>query len=291
LLAAPLGPVLFVWIAVQSGWRRAAAYTAGAIVGLSPVIWSVAMSPKQFVFDVVGFHIYYRNVDWSDWGGHDVGVLTGWLDSVPGLLVVALAVAGAIVGRARRDVALCSWIAGAWCLYLATTHPTFPQYFTGVMPFAAILVSAALDELYTRYPREWPVELIAAVVIAIAARTVWMDRADMSWANLIPVAQAVKIVDPPTTPLFADEAIYLLSGRIPPAGLEWGSSHKIQMPLDKARPLHVLPQSELDKEVKARAFGVVETCDEDEADRLGLASIYSQKKVMGECSVFWGLKN
>jgi hypothetical protein len=133
--------------------------------------------------------------------------------------------------------------------------------------------------------------VVAAVAIAIAARTVWTDRSDMSWATLIPVAQAVKIVDPPTTPMFADEAIYLLSGRMPPPGLEWGSSHKIEMPLDKARPLHVMPQSELDKEVKGRAFGVVETCDDDEATRLGLAAIYSQKKEMGECSVFWGLKN
>ncbi len=291
LLTAPLGPVLFVWILVQAGWRRAVAYTAGAVIGLSPALWWLVREPKQFVFDVVGFHVYYRNVDWSDWAGHDVGVLTGWLDSTPGLLVVALAVAGAVAGRARRDVVLCAWIAGVWCAYLATTHPTFPQYFTGVMPFAAVLVSAALAELYGRYPRNWPLQVVAAVVIAIAARTVWMDRSDMSWANLIPVGQAVTIVDPPTTPLFADEAIYLLSGRMPPPGLEWASSHKIEMPLDKARPLHVLPQSELDQEVRARAFGVVETCDDDEATRLGLAEIYSQKKEMGECSVFWGLKN
>jgi hypothetical protein len=290
LLTAPLGPVLFVWIAIQTGWRRAGAYVLGAAFGLSPVIWWLARDPKQFIFDVAGFHIYYRNVDWSDWAGHDVGILTGWLDSAPGLLVVALALTGAIVGRRRRDVVLCSWIVGVWCIYLATTHPTFAQYFTVIMPFAAILASAALGELYDRYPHRWPLEVIAALVIAVAGRTVWMERSDMSWANLIPVAKAVAELTPQGATLYADEAIYLLAGRMPPPGMEWGSSHKIEMPLDKARPLHVLPQSELDKEVKGRQFPVLETCDDDDVDRLGLTGLYGYKKQIGGCSVFWGLK-
>jgi hypothetical protein len=290
LLTAPLGAVLFVWIAIRAGWRRAAAYAAGAALGLTPVIWWMAKAPRQFIFDVAGFHIYYRNVDWSDWAGHDAGVLTAWFDSVPGLLVVGLAIAGAVAGRARRDVQLCSWTLGVWCFYLACTHPTFPQYFTVTMPFAAILASAALEKLYNCYPQEWPLEVVAALVVAVAARTVWMERSDMSWANLVPVAQAVTIVSPRTTPLFADEAVYLLTGRMPPPGLEWGSGHKIEMPLDKARPLHVLPQSELDREVKARVFPVLETCDDGEEERLGLDSIYGQKKAMGECTVFWGLR-
>jgi hypothetical protein len=290
LLTAPLGPVLFVWLAVHAGWRRTAAFIAGAAIGLSPVLWSLAQAPQQFVFDVAGFHIYYRNVDWSDWASHDVEILTAWINSVPGLIVVGLAVAGAVVGRARRDVALCAYVTGAFCLLLGAAHPTFPQYFTVAMPFAAVLASAALEELYRRYPKQWPLEIVAALIISLAARAVWLERADMSWATLVPVAQAVTIVTPSTYPLMADEAIYLMTGRVPPPGLEWGSGHKIEMPLDKARPLHVLPQSELDKEIKARQFRVLETCDDGEADRLGLDDIYAQKKEMGECTVFWSLK-
>jgi len=291
LLTAPLGPVMFVWMAMQAGARRAAAFAAGAVIGLSPVIWYLAKAPRQFVFDVAGFHIYYRNVDWSDWGGHDVDILTGWVESAPGLLVVGLAIAGAIIGRKRREVVLCAVAVGVWCLFLGTAHPTFPQYFIVAMPFAAVLASVALQELHGRYPQDWPFALIVALIISAAGRTVWGERSEMSWATLAPVAKAVADVTPPGTPLFADEAVYLLTGNMPPSGMEWGSGHKIEIPLDKARPLHVLPQSELDREVKRRDFPVLETCEDTDLDRLGLNGLYVHKKQIGDCYVFWGLKD
>ena len=290
LLTAPLGPVLFVWLIFRGGFQRVALFVAGALVGLFPVLWYLTIAPKQFWFDVVGFHLYYRQVDWSGWFLHDLEVLTGWLDSGQGMLMFVLVAAGAAMGRKRRGIALCSWIVAAYCLYLSTTHPTFAQYFTVALPFAAILASACLQELYERYPQRWPPVLVAALMTAMLARTVWQQAANMSWANLETVAAEVRKALHPGDKLYADEHIYVLTGAMPPPGMEWGGSHKIAMPADRARLYHVLTQAELDKQVKRGDFAVVESCDEDEVKRLGLGNLYGQSKQIGDCFVFHELK-
>jgi len=278
LLAVPIGPVLFIRM------RRRPAFLAGALLGLSPVLWALATAPHQFVFDVVGFHVYYRQVQWSGWVSHDAGVLTSWLDSGTGLMLVGLAIAGACVGRARPDIRLCAWVVGVAAAYIATAHPTFPQYFTVAIPFAAVLTSAALEKVSGR----WPVVALSLLMVAALAREIWQEHGDFSWAILAPVIAKVKQVTAPGARVLADEHIYLMAGIMPPEGLEWSSGHKIEMPMDQARPLHVLPQSELDKQIKNRMFDVLETCEESDVKRLVLRALYKSTEQIGDdCFVFW----
>jgi hypothetical protein len=290
LLAATIGPVLFIWISWRTRLRRSFAYIAGAAAGLGPVLWYLARYPKEFVFDVVGYHIHYRQLDWSDWGNHDFEVLSGWLDSGVGLLLITLIAAGLIVGRARRDVILCGWLAVLGGLYVATAHPTFTQYFTVAMPFAAVLAGAALQELFARYPRRWPLALMMALTVAALGRGLWAEREDMSWADMTAVAKQVNAVAPALGKIYADEPVYLMTGRMPPPGMEWSSGRNIEMPMAQAAPLHVLPQSEVEKQVKAGEFPVVETCEKTDVAQMGLPDLYGQKKEINECFVFWGLK-
>ena len=289
LLTAPLGLTLFVWLAFRNA-RKAAAFVLGALVGLSPILWYLAIAPKQLWFEVVGFHLYYRQVDWSGWFLHDLEVLTGWLDSGQGMLTIMLAGAGIVLGRKRREIVLCSWIAIAYTLYLSATHPTFAQYFTVALPFSAILAAACLQELDERRPQRWPAYVVTGLMAAMMGRTLWQQAANMSWANLETVAAEVRRALRPGDTLYADEHIYVLTGVMPPAGMEWGSSHKIAMPLDQAHLYHVLPQAELDILVKRGGFAVAESCDEDEVKRLGLADLYKQSKQIGDCFVFHELK-
>jgi len=291
LLTAPLIPVFFVWLALRGGIGRAALFAAGAVVGLGPAIWYLIATPHQFFFDVVGFHLYYRQAEWSGWFSHDLEVVTAWIDSGQGLVVVALALAGAVMGRKRPELQLCAWLAGTSCIYVSTTHPTFAQYFTVALPFAAILAAAALGELFKQYPQRWPGFALAGLMAAMLLRTLLQQGGNMSWADLTKVAQAVTDVLKPGEALDADEHIYLLTGRMPPPGMEWNSSHKIALPLAQAEPLHVLPQAELDKQIKAGHFAVVESCDEDEVKRLGLNDLYAKKKTIGSCFVFHDFKN
>ncbi len=290
LLCAPMGPVLFVWLAIRGSWKRTAAYAAGAVVGLGSVILAWGQSPRRFVFDVLRYHVQFRQVDWDGWFLHDLDILTAFVDSVQGLMLVSLVVAGIIATRGRRDLTLCAWLVAFSSAYLATTHPTFAQYFIVEMPFAAILAAAGLQELFDRYPRRWPAVLVTALMAATIARSIWNEWDDTSWGELQAVAEEVNRAMTPGARLYAEEQIYLLAGRIPPAGMEWNSGHKVELPLDEARYYHVLPQSELDRQIKHGDFGVLETCEENLESRLDLGSVYGSKKKVGDCFVFQGLK-
>jgi prenyltransferase beta subunit len=60
--------------------------------------------------------------------------------------------------------------------------------------------------------------------------------------------------------------------------------------MDQARPLNLLPQSELDVRIKRGDYAVMETCDEDPIERLGLRGRYRRSQKIGdECYVFWEL--
>jgi hypothetical protein len=52
--------------------------------------------------------------------------------------------------------------------------------------------------------------------------------------------------------------------------------------------LHLIPQAELDRQVKAGAFSTLETCaDEDDVKERGYAKLYAKSAPAGECTVFW----
>jgi hypothetical protein len=91
--------------------------------------------------------------------------------------------------------------------------------------------------------------------------------------------------------LLADEHVYFLTRRPPPSGMEVADSHKLEFPPATAALFHLLPQSELDRRIKAGTYDTVETCEEDDEDvqAVGLPRLYSQQmKIEGSaCAVFW----
>jgi hypothetical protein len=290
LLTAPLGPVIFVWLLFQRNGRRVAAYLAGAVVGLSPAILAFWLWRRQFLFGVVDFQLHYRQLDWDGWFVHDLEIVTGFLSSLQGTILLGLALAGILVSRGRKDLTLCCWIAAVSTLYLAATHPTFPQYFIVEVPFAAILAAAGLQALFDRYPRRWPALVAAGLTAASFGRQQWEERDDTSWADLTEVAKTVSSVLKPGTRLYAEEQIYLLTGRTPPPGMEWTGSHKIRMRLGQAEPFHVLPQPEVDRQIRHGDFPVLETCEAADVSRLGLETLYREEKKVRDCFVFSDFK-
>ena len=42
--------------------------------------------------------------------------------------------------------------------------------------------------------------------------------------------------------------------------------------------------------IRQKTFATVETCDDDEVDRLKLSSLYSEHATVETCSVYWHLK-
>ena len=298
LLSAPLGPILLIWLAVRAraGRRIAAggALVAGELVGVGPLLVDFALWPRQVTFDVIGYHVFYRQVDWEGWWSHDLILFTSWLDSVQVFLLLGLATAGLLFVRrsgwdfaVRSEFYLCAWLAAALSVFVATAHPTFRQYFLVAVPFVAVLATAGCYVVVRQSPKPWLFAVVLVFVAAGLGRSLYDESDNMVWKDLNELVKTVDSVTPKGASLGADENVYFLAGRTPPAGLEWTSGHKIDMPMDRARPLHVMPQKELDRQVKRGDFSTYETCYDSEVERLGLEKIYAQKKEIDDCYVFW----
>ena len=295
LLTAPVLPVLAVWIAWTSrGWRRIAAFIAGTVAGLSPLIAAFVRWPRQTFFGVIVFHIFHRQAQWENWPSHDAGVLTAWLGSAQAFLFVGLSIAGAWFLRnrgweasVRTEFALCTALAGSLCLFIAFGHPTFRQYFVLAVPFASVLAAAGLYALARAYSTKWAVALVVGVTVAGLTRSLIEANDEVTWADFPPIVQVVDAVTPPGATLYADEQVYFLSGRTPPSGMEWSSGHKIEMPLAAATALHLIPQSELDRLIRRRFFSTLETCEDVDVDRLHIGAIYAHERRVSDCYVFW----
>ena len=112
---------------------------------------------------------------------------------------------------------------------------------------------------------------------------------DFSWHDVEHIAAKVKEVTPPQALLFADEPTYFLTRHVPPPGMELADSHKLDFPPAVARELHVIPQKELDRQVKAGVFDVIEISDDDtRIDSLGLRKMYAHSAKVDDYDVFWG---
>jgi hypothetical protein len=305
LLTATVGPVLLVWILIhnRAGSRAAklAAFLGGSAIAFQPLLWLFVRGPRQVIFNVVQYHLLYRQVGWPGAIRHDLELMAAWIDSSQALILGLLAAAGLLFivfksqwEHARRaELYLCGWLAVALWAHISTIHPNFPQYFILLVPFLSILASAGLYSIGSRlyHPDRpfWPV-LIYGVLLSLGlAKSLYEDRGEVTWQDFEKIAGKVDQVTPPNAPLLADEHVYFLTRRQPPSGMELRDSHKLDLPAALADSMHILSATELDRRIKAGVFTTVETCTfpEEKIAALGLARLYSQKAEIEECEVFW----
>jgi hypothetical protein len=120
------------------------------------------------------------------------------------------------------------------------------------------------------------------------ARALFDDRDAMRWSDYDDIARKVKEVTPPNGRLFADEMVYFLLHRIPPSGMEFSYSHKLQLPPAQEALYHVISYPELKKEMEAGKFDTAQSCNDDRISDLDLEKIFPHKADVGDCTVFWG---
>jgi len=305
LLTTPVAPVLLVWMLfcnrAGNRWAKVGASAAGAVVSCAPLAWLFAQGPRQTIFNVLHYNLLYRQRQWGGALSHNFGEWFAWVSSPQALALGGLALAGLLFVRKRnvweralrREFYLCAWLAVALMAHISTATPTFRRYYLLAVPFLAILACAGLYDVGSRLASPerpwWPVLIVSLLTGACLAKTLIEGRDDFCWPDVQHIAAKVKEVTPPQAVLLADEPTYFVARHAPPPGLELEDSHKLDFPPAVARELHVIPQKELDRQIKAGVFDTIEISDDDERiDKLGLRKMYAHSAKVEDYDIFWG---
>lgn len=308
LLSAPLAAVLFVWLSLYTRNRgrvlKCVFYVAGCLIPFAPVFWLFAQNPHVVWFNLVEYQAIFRRADWAGSLAttHDVDVLSSWIDDGQALLLLLLSAASTIwvsrdrniPERFRREFWLSFWITLVLALYISTAHPTFSRYYVVGMPMFVIIAVPGLMVVGSRLvsPERpfWPGAVLAFLLLFGLGRALFDERDGATWQRYEEIAADVAKVTPPSARLFADEHVYFLLHRIPPPGLEFSYSHKVDIAPKQAALLHIIPAKQLEQQMKAGVYATVESCDDDKIDDWQLASHYKNRKDIEDCSVFWGFE-
>jgi 4-amino-4-deoxy-L-arabinose transferase-like glycosyltransferase len=305
LLTAPVAPVLLVWMLfcnrAGNRWAKLGAFAVGGAMSCAPLAWLFTQGPRQTIFNVLHYNLLYRQRQWEGAVAHNFGEWFAWVSSPQALMLGGLALAGLLFVRKRsgweralrREFYLCAWLAVALMAHISTATPTFRRYYLLAVPFLAILACAGLYDVGSRLGSPgrpwWPVLIVSLLTGACLAKTLIEGHEDFSWYDVEPIAAKVRQVTPPQAVLFADEPTYFVTRHVPPLGMELEDSHKLDFPPAMARQMHVIPQAELDRQIKAGAFDTVEMSDDDDrVDKLGLRKMYVHSAKVGDYDIFWG---
>jgi hypothetical protein len=305
LLSAAAAPVFLGWMLFynRAGRRstKIAAFGIGAAVPFAPVFRLFWLGPRQTWFNVVQYHAFFRKLYWPETTRHDLEILTSWIDSGQALVLGLLAVFGLLyVARRSRwpralkaEFYLCAWLAAALSVWVGRAHPTFPRYFLLTVPFLTILAVAGLYAIVSRVLEPdhalWPVLLVTALFALGLGKSLY-ERRDLNWGEYERQASKVDQVTPRNALVYADEPIYFLTKRTPPAGLELYYTHKLNLPAAEAALMHIVTDAEVKRQVQSGMFATAYSCDDDEIDDLGLKKLYQQHAEMDDCTIFWDWK-
>jgi len=306
LLLVAATPVLLAWMMFynRAGSRgiKFCAFVVGTVIPFAPVIWLFWQGPQQAWFNLVQYHLFFRELYWPETTRHDLEVLTSWIDSGQALLIGLLALSG-LLYIARRsqwpasmkaNFYLCAWLAAALAVEVGRAHPTFPRYFLLTVPFLAILAAVGLYAIASRVLEpDKPLWAVLPVVIFLVfglAKSLYERRQVGNWSAYERLARKIDEVTPHNLLLFANEPIYFLTRRVPPPGLELSYSHEVDLGPAKNALLHIVTSSEVKRQVQSGMFATAYSCDEDDISDYGLPNLYKQRVDMEDCSIFWDRK-
>ena len=302
LLTAPAGPILLIWMMTvnRAGSRiaKAAAFIVGFAIPSIPLLRLLIESPHNVFFGFVQYQLLYRKVEWDGASLHNLGEILSWGDSSQAVLLVLLAAAAIFYVRrsntprsVKAELWLCAILAvtiGAWLL---VARPTYTRYYLLTVPYLAILAARGFYEVSIRLVAR-PRPAVAAGILCFVlcwglTDAIFSERDDLKWGDIEKVSAKVQSVTPPEGTLLADEVVYFALNRQPPSGMELQDSHKLRFEGAEAMRLHLVSHARLDTMIKAGRFDTIEMCDEDEADGLDLASLYSKSDSAGSCKIYW----
>jgi len=304
LLAAPMAPVLLVWIwwsnRAGNRWTKSAAFAVGATVPVAPIIRSFLRAPAVVWFNIAQYHLHYRVIYWPQPLGHDLDTLTSWFGDSQSLLLGLLALFGVIYIRTRSgwsperraEFFLCAWLAIGLTVELAVARPTFTRYFCLLAPFLGILAIPGLYAIGSRVLQPdrpfWPVLLISVLCVGSLIREICVYLDSDTWPKYEVVAQKLKSVTPPGQEIFTEECFYFLTKHPPPPRLEFQYSHKLDLPPARRAAFHIETDAEIKQQIAAGAFWSAATCDDDFVEDYNLDKSFQSQEKVRDCPVYWG---
>lgn len=307
LLTAPVGLVLVFWIARHSRknerWAGSVKFLGGAVLPFLPVLIIGLKKPRAVFFNLVEFHLKHRELGGLVKGNitlQNLKVLTSWLDSVQGLMLVFLAGLGLLFltgrngldERSKSEFRLCASIAFALALYLAIPRPTFPQYFIIITPFLTIIASlgvyAIVLRLWASKRSYWLVLCLCGLFAFAPTKWLYKHREAFSkssgWREIEEVARELNRVTPKNGVIYTDEkGIYFVAGRKPPTGLE-SAYAPYAVPPELAEDLKVMPKREIEERFETGNFAAAAVWD---AKEYGIDRFFAKRKRFRNFQLFW----
>ena len=218
-LTLPALLIFFFWFC-QRGKKSALLFTVGALCALSPLLVFLLVWPKQVVFNLVEYHLYYRpSLGWR-FNLHETAV---WLFSIQG---VTLSVAAVSCFWFRKDppVRLCGAVALALGVVTASVKTTSAFYFLLLTPFLAILAAVATTELTQRFRQQGNFIVLGTLALYLVGmlglKYVWRWQAPYTDHRMVNTALERLESCAPDGDFYAIEAIYFEGSHLPPPGME-----------------------------------------------------------------------
>ncbi len=315
LLAAPVAPILLLWMIRRSRpgerLKRGAWFLGGAALPFLPVLWLAVQGPRQTLFNIVEYHLFYRRGKWpltevSWWDLRNF--YRFWFESAQGLSLALLATVGLLFLARRTDwkaehraeFALCAWLTGGLGVYVAFTLPGLLSYFALFIPFLGILASVGVyaigSRVWTSGWRGWPIMVFVglyALGLAPSAYRAVQGGFSPRWQYYENLGREVNRVTPNDGEVGTDdECVYVAARRIPPAGLENPLPLYMlegRVPAGLAASLRLVPPSRLDERLAAGYFATVVVAPGDpRIEKFGLPRLYARRTQVGDYDIFWG---
>jgi hypothetical protein len=80
LLSAAAAPTLLAWMIFYNRagrrWTKLSAFFVGTVIPFAPVVWLSWQGPRQAWFNLVQYHLAFRELYWPESTRHDLEILT-----------------------------------------------------------------------------------------------------------------------------------------------------------------------------------------------------------------------
>jgi hypothetical protein len=222
LLTVPVIALIFIRILLRDR-RRVFLFITGAIIICAPLLILFAQSPGAVSFNLVGYHLFDRpGFGWR----YNVRQLMFWFASIQSAMLIALAIP-AIWLRFRRDDDLrwCGLIAFTLIAFISCVKTVSAFYLLLAVPFLAILAAVGAVEIIHKaaWKRKLAFSLLVALYIVglFAMKQVWRWQAPYTdYREIENIARLLQTHASDGDEIYAFEAVYFASHRLPPPTLE-----------------------------------------------------------------------